>query len=61
MDTYVESLHARNGFSRDRMTAASAAAFDAAVRALVAPFAQDDGLLHLQVVGRVVWGRPQAP
>ncbi|HEX6737753.1 MAG TPA: class I SAM-dependent methyltransferase [Vicinamibacteria bacterium] len=61
VDAYVESLHARNGFSRDRMTAVAADAFDAAVRALVAPFAQDDGLLHLQVVGRVVWGRPQAP
>lgn len=61
VDAYVESVHSRNGFSRDRMTAADADAFDAAARALVTPYAADDGLLHMQVVGSVVWGEPQAP
>lgn len=59
VDAYIESIHSRNGFSRDRMTAAAAAAFDAAARALVTPYARDDGLLQLRVVGSVAWGRPQ--
>src|SRR3712207_7136062 len=32
---YVESIHSRNGFSRERMTREAAAAFDAAVHDLV--------------------------
>jgi SAM-dependent methyltransferase len=54
---YIESFHARNGFSRERMRPTDAAAFDAGVRALVSPYAED-GLLTEQVIGRVVWGRP---
>jgi trans-aconitate methyltransferase len=54
---YVESFHARNGFSRDRMKAAEAAAFDAAVARLVAPHAET-GSISLRIMGEVVWGRP---
>jgi len=54
---YVESFHAMNGFSRDRMAAAAAQAFDAAVELLLRPFCPD-GLVTLQVSARVVWGRP---
>ncbi|MGH2561932.1 MAG: hypothetical protein ACRDJH_22955, partial [Thermomicrobiales bacterium] len=54
---YVESFHARNGFSRDRMPPASAAAFDAEVTRLVTPHA-NDGLVTLQVPGKVIWGSP---
>jgi SAM-dependent methyltransferase len=54
---YVESFHSRNGFSRDRMAADEAAAFDNALTELVAPHA-DDGELILGVAGRVRWGRP---
>jgi SAM-dependent methyltransferase len=57
LDAYVESFHARNGLSRDRMPPQDAAAFDAAVRALVAPYALD-GLIHIQIVSRIVWGQP---
>ena len=39
VDQYVELLHARNGFSRQRMEPQSAAEFDAIVRELVSPFA----------------------
>ena len=60
VEAYVESIHSRNGFSRDRMTADAADAFDAAVRDLLWPFAHD-AMLHLQIVGTVVWGEPQAP
>ena len=54
---YIESIHSRNGFSRDRMPPAGAAAFDAEVARLVSPWTKD-GLLELQITGRVVWGLP---
>jgi SAM-dependent methyltransferase len=56
IDDYVTSLHSRNGLSRDRMTAEAAAAFDAAVRAGVAPHAID-GIVTVSSATRVVWGR----
>ncbi len=57
---YIESLHARNGLSRDRMGRQAAQAFDRAVSRATAPF-EDDGHLRLATVGVVVWGRPLAP
>ncbi len=56
IDDYVTSIHSQNGFSRQRMPAADARAFDAAVRAEVTPCARD-GMLTVPVVARVVWGR----
>lgn len=56
-EDYVESFHARNGFSRDRMPPGSADAFDAEVRRAVAPHCPD-GLVRLQVVATITWGRP---
>lgn len=58
VDDYVASWHARRGCSRERMGAERAAAFDAAVRELVMPY-HNDGNVHLQIVGEVVWGVPQ--
>ncbi len=57
IDAYIESLHSRNGFSRARMTEAAADTFDAAIRAVITPFAQE-GILHMSVVGTVIWGEP---
>ncbi len=57
VDAYVESFHARNGFSRDRMGPQQAAAFDDALRALVSPHA-DAGKIELGIVGVVTWGQP---
>lgn len=57
---YIESIHSRNGFSRDRMRLEDAAAFDAAVAALVAPYA-DDGQVALRISADVRWGAPLAP
>jgi hypothetical protein len=57
---YVESFHSRNGFSRDRMRPADAAAFDRELSALVAPFAVD-GLLDARISGHVIWGIPHGP
>ncbi|HWV34066.1 MAG TPA: hypothetical protein VNZ55_00430, partial [Thermomicrobiales bacterium] len=46
---YVESFHARNGFSRQRMAPDAAAAFDHEVTTLVAPHAEDGNLtLHIR-------------
>ena len=60
LDDYVESIHSQNGFSRERMTAEAAAAFDAAVRELVSR-ACLDGTVELQVIGTVTWGYPSPP
>lgn len=57
VEDYIESFHARNGFSRDRMSTADAAAFDATVQALVSPHA-DNGQITLQVFTTIVWGVP---
>ena len=58
LDAYIESFHGRASFSRERMAPADAAAFDAELRALVAPFSQD--AVVLQLVAEVVWGKPLA-
>ena len=59
VDQYVELFHARNGFSRQRMDAQAAAAFDAAVRELVAPYV-DGHLLTFDVTTDIIWGQPLA-
>ncbi len=59
IDQYVELFHARNGFSRQRMSLHSAAEFDAAVWELVAPYATE-GLLTFDVTTDVTWGHPLA-
>lgn len=60
IDDYVTSLHSQNGFSRDRMSPADAGAFDAAVRAAVAPHAPE-GIVRLPVITQVVWGAVSVP
>lgn len=57
VNDYVESFHARNGLSRDRMEPEAAAAFDVEAERLVRPYARD-GLVELEVHGLVVWGNP---
>jgi trans-aconitate methyltransferase len=57
---YVESIHTRNGFSRDRMDRAAAAEFDEVVRALVRPYAPA-GVYHGFIQSEVVWGQPLVP
>ena len=54
---YIESYHARNGFSRDRMSAEAAAAFDREARAVLDRYCPD-GQVTLHLRGAVVWGRP---
>lgn len=57
VEAYIESIHSRNGFSRDRMRPEDAAAFDAGVREVVAPHAYGD-ILRLQIPAVVIWGVP---
>lgn len=59
ISAYVESIHSRNGFSRDRMSPADADAFDSAVRDLIAPYSRD-GMLRLEISATVIWGVPAA-
>ena len=50
---YVESIHSRDGFSRERMTPEAAAAFDAAVTSLLQEACPTD-TVELEIVGHVV-------
>ncbi len=54
---YVNSYHARNGFSRDRMAPSAADAFDREMTALVASHIPGD-TVRLLVLGAIVWGIP---
>jgi trans-aconitate methyltransferase len=60
LEAYVESFHTRNGFSRERMSAAAAAEFDRAVRELAKSYCPD-GWVRGQVGATVVWGVPRHP
>jgi SAM-dependent methyltransferase len=61
IESYIESFHSRNGFSRQRMTRDAADAFDAAVRGIVSPHARgDDETVELKPLSAVTWGRPGA-
>lgn len=59
LDDYVESFHTRNGFSRERMERASAAEFDAKLRALVTR-SFSDGVVAGQTSASVIYGEPRA-
>lgn len=56
---YIESIHSRNGFSRDRMPPEDATAFDAAARTLIAPYAPG-GMVTLRISAAMRWGQPMA-
>jgi SAM-dependent methyltransferase len=57
IDSWVESFHARNGFSRERMETEAAAAFDAEMRQVIRRYCPD-GVVELPVGARILWGRP---
>jgi SAM-dependent methyltransferase len=58
VDEFVESFHGRASFSRERMTATAADAFDAAVRDLVVR--HGGATVELSIVATMTWGRPLA-
>ena len=57
IDEHVESFHSRNGFSRERMRAEEAAAFDDGVRRVLARHCPD-GVVRLLTNATIVWGAP---
>lgn len=57
LDAYIQSFHARNGFSLDRMDPQAAAQFDRKLRAVVEPSCPH-GLVEQQISARIFWGRP---
>lgn len=59
IDDYLESMHSRSSFSRERMLAADLAAFDEALRALLERHAVD-GQIELRLAASAVWGVPGA-
>jgi SAM-dependent methyltransferase len=60
VEQYIDGLHATSGLARDRMGIEQARGFDAAVRALVAPYTVTGGL-DLAASAEVTWGRPLSP
>ena len=59
IDDFIEGLHSRSYFSRERMGQQMAIDFDQQVQALLLQF-HEDGMLPLQVVGLVIWGTPES-
>ena len=59
IDQYIESIHSRNGFSRERMDKEAAGEFDLKFKELLEAYCPD-GLVHLQITGIVEWGKPLA-
>jgi SAM-dependent methyltransferase len=58
IDDFIEGMHSRSSFSKKRMGVQQAADFDQQVRRLLLQF-HPEGLLPLQVVGLVTWGKPE--
>ena len=54
---YIESFHARNGFSRDRMTPRGADEFDRALRKLIESHSSH-GIVRRSISASIVWGDP---
>jgi len=57
IDEWVESVHASNGFSRDRMNKADAEACDEQLRE-IADKHNPDGMIERCIRGRIIWGKP---
>ncbi len=56
IDDNIEAQHSMSSLARSAMSPADAAAFDSALREVMTPYADEHGLLHMQVVGHIVWG-----
>ncbi len=57
IDDFIEGLHSRSGFAKERMGEQKVVEFDARVREFLSRY-HSDGMLPLQVVGTVTWGKP---
>jgi ubiquinone/menaquinone biosynthesis C-methylase UbiE len=56
---YIEQFHSTSALAREWMPNEEAAAFDLAIEEIVRPYAVG-GMLDMDVVGFVAWGRPTA-
>lgn len=59
VEEWIESYHARNGLSRDRMDPRAAEECDRELRETITRH-RPDGTVELKVAGRVIWGTPLA-
>ncbi|HZU65760.1 MAG TPA: class I SAM-dependent methyltransferase [Ktedonobacteraceae bacterium] len=59
IDDFIEGLHSRSTFSRERMGQQKAFEMDQLVRNILLRH-HSDGMLPLQVVGTVIWGTPES-
>jgi len=59
IEDFIEGLHSRSSFARERMGSQEAADLDWKVRDLLLQY-HPDGILPLQVVGSVIWGKPES-
>jgi len=59
INDYVESFHSMSSLSRQHMTAHTASTFDDEIRELVSKF-YPANKVEMQVVGTVLWGRPES-
>ncbi len=57
IDDHIELMHSRNGFSRDRMTAESAADFDVRYGELLQEYCTDE-TVRISTTVTIVWGIP---
>jgi hypothetical protein len=57
IDEYVASFHSRGSLSPDAMTTEAFKEFDARLRSLVEPYAED-GQLELRTEAVMTWGKP---
>ena len=58
VDDYIEQFHSTSSLARDLMPADEAVTFDTSIERAVSPYAQD-GVLELQIVAELSWGRPR--
>ena len=58
IDDYIEGLHSRSSFAKERMEPEKVADFDRQIRTVLSQF-HPDGTLPLQVVASVTWGKPE--
>jgi hypothetical protein len=60
IDDFIDSIHARNGFSRNRMMDRASREFDQAVSDLLQRH-HPNGTLDGQIRARIIWGKPMMP
>lgn len=58
LEDLIDGEHSRATWARTKMGPERAAAFDADLRAVLAPFA-DDGMVSFRTLTRLSWGRPR--